>query len=180
MSIYSTDAWQSNYDYVVNDVVISELTYAGEASDYYFYCLKDHHSTSADISSDYNNGNWGGIVANQSVVYPHFLWVPSYGLTVRQEPKVKTVKFGDGYEQRVPDGINTSLLMIDYSFDNRKLSEATAILHFLFQRAAHEPFMYTPLAPYDTQKLFVCRTWEHNQVFVDNFSIKARFEEVPA
>jgi len=175
MSIYSTDYWQSEYDYVVNDIV-----HGGSVSPYYFYCLKNHHSQTADINSDFNNGYWGGITWNQNTVYPQFFWLPSYGLTVRQEPKVKVIKFGDGYEQRVPDGVNYSLLTLDYSFDNRNLKETSAILHFLLQRNGSESFMYTPLSPYDTQKLFVCRTWDHTQNFIDNFSIKARFEEVSA
>ncbi|MGL4416301.1 MAG: phage tail protein, partial [Plesiomonas shigelloides] len=38
-----------------------------------------------------------------------FGWAPRSAMEANHEPRVSAVKFGDGYEQRSPDGINHRL-----------------------------------------------------------------------
>lgn len=143
MSLYDTETWANDTNYLKNDVV-----YGGEDFPRYYYALHDHTSNSTgEIDVDITAGHWDGIIFTQNVYYPHFFWLPSYGLTVRQQPRVKLIKFGDGYEQRIPDGINTTLLEVDYTFENRNLQETHAILHFLNTREGRISFLHTPIAP---------------------------------
>ncbi|WP_289709328.1 phage tail protein [Escherichia coli] len=38
-----------------------------------------------------------------------FHWLPEDGMKTENKPSIKTVRFGDGYEQRSPNGLNHSL-----------------------------------------------------------------------
>ena len=38
-----------------------------------------------------------------------FNWDVAPGLSIKANPRVKTIKFGDGYEQRIKDVINNDL-----------------------------------------------------------------------
>ena len=91
---------------------------------------------------------------------------------------MRTIKFGDGYEQRTPEGINTRLLKVSLVFDKRNEAETTAISHFLHQRGGSEAFAYLPPSPYSSMKKFVCRSWDVTMNFENNYSIKVDLEEV--
>jgi phage-related protein len=171
MSLYNVATWSSAIDYPEHSIV-----WGGSSFPYYYYALVSHTST-ASLENDINNGKWGGIAKFRSQSRANFIWKPSYNPNIRTEPTIKVIKFGDGYEQRAPDGISNDLLQIDYVFENRNLAEATAIAHFLRTRGAWESFLHTPPAPYDESKLFVCRAWDFVPVFIDNFRITAKFEE---
>lgn len=151
-----------------------------------YYALRDHLS-GASFSAD--SSFWGGytadpsgrVLANRdgSNTRPHFFFVPSYGSNIMLEPKTRISNFGEGYEQRVPESINNSLIKIDLTFDTRGSLEARAINLFLQERSASEPFLYTPPDPFATLRLFVCRKWTNNVKFFDNNAVTATFEEVP-
>lgn len=174
-SIFNIQDWANSTNYLKDDIVLS-----GEN---YYYSLQDHQSspsqTFSQIIAD-NPNLWGGMSVDSltSINKPTFIWKPSYSSSVSVSPKVKVIKFGDGYEQRVRDGINSILLDLDLSFDNRASQEATAILHFLHEKSAYKSFLFLPSPPYNTMKRFVCRTWSHSTIFYNNQSIKAKFEEI--
>ena len=175
MSIYDVQSFSSSAHYIPNNIVWG----GDEDRPNYYYCLVEHTAGSYDFATEVDTGTkWGGVTKLNGVDYPHFFWLPSYGSSIKLQPKVKVIKFGDSYEQRTPDGINTTLLEIDYVFSNRTLQESTAILHFLKQLAGATTFVHTPSAPYDSQRKFVCRAWDNDFAFIDNFNIRAKFEEV--
>ena len=104
--------------------------------------------------------------------------VPDRGLSRSSANKVLTARFGDGYEQRTPDGVNTNLLKISLNYDNRDEAESTAIAHFLNERGGSEAFVYLPPSPYSSMKKFICRKWDVTMNFDNNYSIKVDLEEV--
>jgi len=143
----------------------------------YYYALNDHSSSTAPHS---NTVNWGGYKTDTNGLYwPYFLWTPSYPVQANQAPRMRSIKFGDGYEQRTQDGINNSLLTLALSFSLRDADEGKAILHFLESRLGTEPFLFLPPDPYSKQKLFVCKSWASNFNFFDNYDVTATFEETP-
>jgi len=177
MSLYNIADFNSSAHYFKNDIVWG----GEEGKPNYYYCLIEHDAGSYTFSTEVETGTrWGGIVTINDVATPHFLWVGSYATAIRLQPKVKVIKFGDSYEQRTPDGINSSLIEIDYIFGNRDIREAQAILHFLKECGGSTMFVHTPSAPYDSQRKFVCRTWDHTFDFINNFTIRAKFDEVVA
>ncbi len=175
-SIYEIEEWSgaSGDKWQLNKVVF----YATNGK--YYYCIRAHNrSYDGSVKPDYANSiHWAGHTTFDNKAISHFFWVPSYSPTISTEPTVKTVRFGDGYEQRTPDGINSNLLKISLNYDNRDEAETTAISHFLHQRGGSEAFVYLPPAPYSSMKKFVCRKWDVTMNFDNNYSIKVDLEEV--
>jgi phage-related protein len=61
--------------------------------------------------------------------------VADRGLSRQSKHRVLTAKFGDGYEQRVLDGINTKDDMFSISFNNRASEDINLIAGFLDNKA---------------------------------------------
>ena len=108
-----------------------------------------------------------------------FFWKPSIGLNVSQKPRMQDASVGNGYTQIYRDGINESLLDLSLQFSNRSDEEAYAILHFLEHHYGAIPFSFSPPAPYESVKNFVCQEWTHTYNFKNNHSISAKFEQYP-
>ena len=178
MSVYSVNEWVAGGTYPLYTVVKRTGALTGHPSPAYFYALTSHDSVSTLPESDATN--WGGYgTAADSSIRPKFVWTPSYGLTNQLTPRVKSIKLGDGYEQRMQDGINTVLLSVSLSFETRTQDETEAISHFLHERGGYETFLFTPEPPYDKEKLFLAREWNSTYNFFDNYSISVSFEELP-
>ena len=106
-----------------------------------------------------------------------FTWAPRPGMNISEEPAVSVVKFGDGYEQRRPKGINNKLEK--YSVTFRVSPENGLLIKAFFNRhGAVKPFIFQCPYTYRDVKV-VCRKWSTgvNNVFGD---ISAEFEEVIA
>jgi len=140
----------------------------------HFYSLESSNTQTPSVGAS----KWGGMTTFDNKEVPHFFWVPSYSPTISTEPSVRTLRFGDGYEQRTPNGINTNLLKISLAYDNRDEAESTAIAHFLNERGGSEAFVYLPPSPYSSMKKFICRKWDVTMNFDNNYSIKVDLEEV--
>jgi phage-related protein len=167
--IYNIPNWATSTVYEKNDIVLT--------SNNYYYASQRHTSDGSSFTTDLNNGLWDGIISYGGEQKPYFFWEPSYDYTVDSNPRVKTVQFGDGYSQDIKDGINNILLKINFNFNGRDLKEHRAILHFFHQRAGKERFFFIPPQPYGIVKKFICKEWQPSQSFVDNYNIRARFEE---
>lgn len=105
-----------------------------------------------------------------------FNFEPSYGISLRKEPKVLSVKFGDGYEQRAQFGINQNPRMWELQFNGKTLTETNAIDSFLNAEKGVTYFNWTP--PQGTTGKWICRQWDISLVEVDCYNISATFEEV--
>ena len=60
-----------------------------------------------------------------------FTYTPDFGANKKLMPRIKSINFGDGYEQRYNDGLNTNPQTWMLSFSNRTDIEAEAIDDFL-------------------------------------------------
>ncbi|QTL40607.1 phage tail protein [Xenorhabdus budapestensis] len=108
---------------------------------------------------------------------PEFTWRPQDNYEVSHEPRVKVVKFGDGYEQRIKDGINNQLKRYQLNFAGSAETGRT-IDEFLRARGAVESFVWR--SSDDNQlRTFVCRSWTVNRHRV-RWSVSCVFEEVVA
>ncbi len=170
-SIYNISEWDNNVKYKKNEIV--------SYNDLYYYAKYDHTS-SLSASFIQSIDNWYGYNNNpdDGVSKPEFIWRPSYDGENDLSPRVKTIKFGDGYEQRVRDGINNTLIKMNLIFANRDIYEATAIIHFLYARAGSESFLFTPTQPLNKLLLFTCKEYTFVENFANNITINAKFEQV--
>ena len=174
VNIYEISHWTSGESYQKNDVVYHEL----EGKKYYWYAIMV--ISNSIVAPSLTNTDWGGVKYSEQtgIIKPHFFWKPSYNLSIGNAPKVRSLRFGDGYEQRTVNGINSVLLRADATFDLRDSQEARAVAHFFASRRGAESFMLKLPPPYDLSKLYVVRSWSSSLVFYNNYSIKCQFEEV--
>lgn len=106
----------------------------------------------------------------------NFIWAASYGSAVSTKPTVHVSKFGDGYEARVAEGINTNRRKWELTFANRPNATADAIEAFLAARGAVQAFDWVP--SYGGAGKWVCREWQSQQSGPYTRSVSATFEEV--
>lgn len=106
-----------------------------------------------------------------------FTYTPDWNARVAVKPRVRTVTFGDGYEQRQSDGINTRTETWDLRFQNRDDTEAGLIEQFFDLRAGVESFYWTP--PNElTPIVVVCREWNKTFDRYNLNTISAQFVRV--
>lgn len=102
---------------------------------------------------------------------------PVYSATKTSEPKVRTVKFGDGYEQRLSFGINQNPKQWSLTFDVSD-AEATEIESFLDARAIDgQSFSWTPPDTVTSYK-WTCQSWTREMYSIDRSKVNATFIQV--
>ena len=175
-SIYEVSDYSSGSTYQKNDIV--------KSGGYFWYALQ---SVPVSETPSTTSAYWGGMItaptsthaSASNVTSPNFIWTPSFNMSVTHDPKVKSIKFGDGYEQRMVDGINNDLIKISMTFDGRNTKEAMAILHFLESRSGKDFFFFTPPSPYNTRRKFVCKQFSSTLASQDVLNVSASFDQVP-
>lgn len=106
-----------------------------------------------------------------------FTYTPSKGISSSSKPRVVSAQFGDGYSQRVPDGLNSVVKEWDLSFNSNPVNKANSIVKFFEDRKGSEPFLWTPPGE-TTQYLVICQEW--NMVYQTHLSrtVTAKFKQV--
>lgn len=105
-----------------------------------------------------------------------FTYVPDFNASESQRPNVRTVRFGDGYEQRLAFGLNTQPSEWQLTFANRTDTERDDITNFLEARGAVESFDWTP--PYGSAAKWVCSEWSVTMVAANINTVQATFRQV--
>lgn len=102
-------------------------------------------------------------------------WCPRPGYTVENEPRRKVNKFGDGYEQRMVDGLNPLLRKFSLTY---KLNHKSAVEldRFFMEHSGVTPFLFKE---YEDGALIkaVCPKWS-KMVTKRHTEINCTFEEV--
>ena len=102
---------------------------------------------------------------------------PTYGLQKRSSPVVRTVRFGDGYEQRTSLGLNQNPKVYTLTFQVSE-TDSDTIETFLDARAAdNASFDFTPPGE-DSSSKFVCEQWSKSIPYLNRATIQATFREV--
>ena len=102
---------------------------------------------------------------------------PTYGLQKRSSPVVRTVRFGDGYEQRTSLGLNQNPKVYTLTFEVSE-TDSDTIETFLDARAAdNASFDFTPPGE-DSSSKFVCEQWSKSIPYLNRATIQATFREV--
>jgi len=69
--------------------------------------------------------------------------IPDKALSRQSSPRVRTQRFGDGYEQRLAEGINNISDMFSLAFSNRTKEEADDIIAFFEAKGGVDAFDFT-------------------------------------
>lgn len=102
--------------------------------------------------------------------------IPSLSSSFEEEPRILRVDFGDGYSQRVADGLNSNQMKVTLNFDVLTSVELGTIRTFLSARGGYEAFTYTLPQEVSARK-WICPRWNH-QPNGNLFSLSAELEEV--
>lgn len=108
---------------------------------------------------------------------------PDRSLSRASTPRVLTASFGDGYEQRIVDGINNINETFSISFQNRSKAEIDDITAFFVSKGGVTSFDYTipdsnVSPPYETTVKVVCDSWNTVYVQTDCYTCTANFRRV--
>lgn len=106
------------------------------------------------------------------------IYTADRGLSRTSTHRVLTSKFGDGYEQRVLDGINTKNDEFQISFNNRSASSINLLAKYLDSKAGKN-FVFT-VTDYDgdTQLKVVCESYNTVYLQENTHSLTTTFRRV--
>lgn len=104
-----------------------------------------------------------------------FTWTPIYSPEMSNEPRVLSANFGDGYEQRLGDGINTIKDIWNLTFRGTR-TEIADILTFLKTKRGVASFTWTPNG--EAEVVVKCQKWSRTIVSANLATITATFEQV--
>ena len=105
-----------------------------------------------------------------------FSYTPSFTAKEHSKPSVRTVKFGEGYEQRLQFGLQRDPKEWRLVFENRDDSERDNILTFLEARKGTESFDWTP--PRGSAGKYVCSDWRIEMRSFGRTTIRTAFRQV--
>tara|TARA_B100001123_G_C15053993_1_gene924762 strand:+ start:106 stop:477 length:372 start_codon:yes stop_codon:yes gene_type:complete len=106
---------------------------------------------------------------------------PDKSMTRSTKPAVHLAKFGDGYEQRLANGLNVLGETFSITFNNRTKEEIDDIVAFFENKAGVTAFNYTipdSNNSGETTVKVVCDTWSKTFTFGDYYSASATFRRV--
>ena len=108
--------------------------------------------------------------------------IPDKTLTRNNKPRVIKIQFGDGYEQRVQEGINNITQNFSVSFNNRPKAEIDDIMAFLDNKAGTTAFDFTypdtNASGNERTVKVVCEDYTQTYSFDDFYSCTATFRRV--
>lgn len=107
---------------------------------------------------------------------------PDRGYSRSNEPQVFVAEFGDGYEQRVANGINNIKQKLEVGFVNRPKDEIDDIVAFFESKKGATAFNFTIAdtnggSNEDTVKV-VCESWNQTWKYDDYYDLKATFRRL--
>ncbi|CAM3536609.1 Phage minor tail protein [Vibrio aerogenes CECT 7868] len=98
---------------------------------------------------------------------------PDYNSGASISHDVVSVSFGDGYEQRMPKGINNTQLSYSLSWSGLTQSERDTLVDFLMKHGGVTPFYWTP---WDGQtQLWICEKYAVSPKPANYYDISATF-----
>lgn len=101
---------------------------------------------------------------------------PLYSSSKTSELRVREAKFGDGYSQRIADGLNTEGEEWSLSF-RLLVSQADTVEAFMRARAGVEAFLWTP--PREAvAKRWICTQWSREPALPGSDDVRMTFRRV--
>ena len=107
---------------------------------------------------------------------------PDKGFARATTMRVHTAQFGDGYEQRLANGINTKQQQLSVSFSTRPKTEIDDLVAFFESLGGVSKFRFDiedSNAGSSTETIkCVCSDWSQSWAYDDYYSLTAKFRRV--
>ncbi len=105
-----------------------------------------------------------------------FTWLATTQSSGKATPSINKTQYGDGYSQRVADGINPITRSFDLSFSDYKENDIAAIVAFLDAHVG-KSFLWTP--PFGGEGYYTCdEGYSYNNVGGKVYTLTATFTQV--
>lgn len=102
---------------------------------------------------------------------------PDQGGEIDETPRVLKSDLGDGYTQRVGNGINIILLKPTFSWTNLRKAQGMDIVNFFRAHKGYIPFYFT-IPQESSPRVFICSSWKWKAISGGFMNISsATFEE---
>ena len=99
------------------------------------------------------------------------------GFTRQSTPKIHTMDFGDGYTQRITDGINNLQQTMQVSFSTRPKAEIDDLVAFFESLGGVNKFEMTIDDSNGNETIKVlCQQWSQTWAFDNFYSLSATFQ----
>ena len=102
---------------------------------------------------------------------------PVYNTRINARPKVNTLSFGDGFEQRLTEGLNQNPLSVNLTFELSQTDADTAITFLNARVEDGASFDYT-LPSESSSRKFVCTSFPRSIPFLNRVTLSCVFREV--
>ena len=102
---------------------------------------------------------------------------PVYNTRINARPKVNTLSFGDGFEQRLTEGLNQNPLSVNLTFELSQTDADTAITFLNSRVEDGASFDYT-LPSESSSRKFVCTSFPRSIPFLNRGTLSCTFREV--
>ena len=102
---------------------------------------------------------------------------PVYNTRINARPKVNTLSFGDGFEQRLTEGLNHNPLSVNLTFELSQTDANTAITFLNARVEDGASFDYT-LPSETSSRKFVCTSFPRSIPFLNRVTLSCVFREV--
>lgn len=102
---------------------------------------------------------------------------PTSEWTSDEAPRVKSAKFGDGYEQTVVDGLNALERQWNVTWEPLTLANKNTFVSYLRGKMGSTPFLWTPPGEASPVKVKAV-TWNIAPMSGPNWSVKVLMKEV--
>ncbi|MDP0880548.1 phage tail protein [Klebsiella variicola] len=104
-----------------------------------------------------------------------FRWKVKPGMDVASVPSLRKVRFGDGYSQRAPAGLNANLKTYSVTLSVPR-EEATVLESFVVEHGGGQYFLWSPPDEWRPIKV-TCAKWS-SRVSMLRVEFSAEFEQV--
>lgn len=106
---------------------------------------------------------------------------PDFPLDPKFQPRVLKEPMGDGFVQRIKDGINSNLCQqLSLTWTNITAAEATTLNDFFNTQAGYLAFSYQPPhIAFPASRKWICGSWNPRLTDAGAYTFTAEFEEVP-
>ena len=102
---------------------------------------------------------------------------PVYNTRINARPKVNTLSFGDGFEQRLTEGLNQNPSSVNLTFELSQTDADTAITFLNARVDDGASFDYT-LPSETSSRKFVCTSFPRSIPFLNRVTLSCVFREV--
>jgi phage-related protein len=102
---------------------------------------------------------------------------PIYNTRIDAKPKVNVISFGDGFEQRLTEGLNQNPLSVNLTFELSQTDADTAITFLNARIDDGASFDYT-LPSESSARKFVCSSFPRSIPFLNRVRLNCVFREV--